>query len=424
VAPKTFPRTWAAALIALVVLVAGCGDSAPPEDQRAIHGERLTVYASAPLHGPDAAAGRAILQAQRLALAQDGGRVGRYAVRLVTLDAARPFTAGADPAKVSENARRAASDARAVAYLGEVRVGASAISIPILNEAGMLQVSPLDTALGLTTRSAAITGSPERYYPNAARVGRTFARLVSSDDAQAEALAAYMARERVRRLVVLTDDDAAGLALAGAMRAAARPYGIVTLPAEPVDPHAKEHRDLVAAVVDYAPDAVLYAGGRRDVAARVWRELARADASLKLFAPSELGDAAFARRLGAWGGTAYATQPLLPLDVDRGAAQGFARAYLAAYGEAPPAEALYGFESMRAVLAAIRRAERTADEREVSRRDVVRAFFAAGAHDGVLGTYRIDVHGDTSLWRWGAFRLEDGASRFVAPLARGVVVGG
>lgn len=403
-------------LVVLAALVGGCGSDTPPEDERPIAGSQLAVYASAPLHGPSGEAGKAILRAQRLALAHDGGRVGRYRIRLVTLDAARPFTGGSDPVKVSLNARRAARDPRAVAYLGEVRSGASAISIPILNEAGMLAVSPLDSALGLTTHTAAITGSPVRYYPNAERVGRTFARLVPSDDAQAEALLAYMQREDVKRIALLTDEDPPGLALADAVRAVARAHGVTVAVVESVDAHAQQHPELVEAVLARRLDAVLYAGGKPDVAVRVWRELASADPQLKLFAPSALADPSFAARVAAVGGGTYVTRPLLPLGAYPPTARRFARSFAAAHGEAPPPEALYGYESMRSVLGAIRAAERGVGDGSISRSDVVRAFFDAGRRDGVLGAYRIDARGDTSLQHWGAFRLDGGRLRFESDL--------
>ncbi len=417
--PETFPvpraparAAWAATVPLLCTLVAllagGCESDALPQSERPIAGSRLAIYASAPLHGPDREAGEAIFRAQRLALAQDGGRVGRYQVRLVTLDAARPFTGGADPAKVSLNARRAARDPHAVAYLGEVRTGASAVSIPILNEAGMLQVSPLDTALGLTTHTMAITGSPVRYYPNAKRAGRTFARLVPSDGVQADALLAFMQQEGLRRAALLTDEDAPGQALAAAVRDAVRDHGVTIVASEQVDAHAEEHRELVADVLARRPDAVLYAGAMRDVAARIWRELARADSDLKLFAPNALASPSFAVWAGAAGAGAYAARPLLPLGAYQPAARPFARAFADRYGARPTPAALYGYESMRVTLAAIRSAERASGDGRIARDDVVGAFFEGGRHDGVLGPYRIDGHGDTSLRRYALYRVGAG----------------
>ena len=55
-----------------------------------------------------------------------------------------------DAGATSANARKVAGDENAIALIGEFNSGASAISIPITNEAGVLQVSPSNTALELT----------------------------------------------------------------------------------------------------------------------------------------------------------------------------------------------------------------------------------------------------------------------------------
>jgi branched-chain amino acid transport system substrate-binding protein len=412
-------RPWPLNLLvsALALAFAACGGVGAAEEQP-VPGTQLVVYASAPLEGPDGAAGLDVTRAQRLALEQHGGRIGRYRVRLVALRAMRPQSEDAaprqlsDPRRVSENARRAARDPRAIAYIGELRTGASAISIPILNASGMLGVSPLDTALGLTTRSAAITGSPERYYPNVEHAGRTFARLVSSDRVQAAVQLRAMADAGVRRLVVLTDEDAPGLALASAIRAAARTYGIAIAAVETVDWHEQEHRELTTRVLAARPDAVLYAGGVRDAAVRVWRELALAGPRLRLYAPSALADAVFVASLGPAERSTYVTRPLLTLEAYPPAAQRFAGAFAERYGTRPLPEALFGYESMRVVLAAIERAERDAGGAPLVRGDVVRAFFAGGKRRGVLGSYWIDANGDTTLRRWGLYQVLDGRLRF------------
>ena len=156
---------------------------------------------------------------------------------------------------------------------------------------------------------------------------------------------------------------------------------------------------------------MLYAGGMRDVAARVWRDLASADPTLKLFAPSALADASFAALVGSAGVETYATRPLLPLGAYPPSARRFARRFTERYGDPPLPEALYGYEAMRAALAAIRSAERIAGG-ALSRRDVVQALFDQGRRESVLGPYRIDAHGDTSLREWGGYRLTDDRLQF------------
>jgi hypothetical protein len=46
------------------------------------------------------------------------------------------------------------------------------------------------------------------------------------------------------------------------------------------------------------------------------------------------------------------------------------------------------------------------------RGDVIRAFFTPQRRTGVLGGYRIDGRGDTSLRRWGLYRVVEGRLRW------------
>jgi branched-chain amino acid transport system substrate-binding protein len=414
-----FGRTSVRLALALLLgafALSGCGDGDGEPEPR-LHGTQLTIWSSLPQRGPLGEVAADMLAAERLALAQAGGRVGRYRVRLVALDASTPDAGRSDPAQISQNARRAASSLRTVAYVGELATGTSAISIPLLNAAGILQVSPLDTAMALTTRSLAVAGSPERYYPKLQETGRTFARVAPSDRSQADALLTLMRRDGVRRLAILTDEDPSGRALATRVRATARAAGVAVVAREEIDVHVPRHEDAIARVREAGADAALDATGARPAAARLWRELHAADPALRLYAPAGLADPAFVAGLGAAATVAHVTRPVLPEGDDTPAAWHFARAFARRYGHAPAPEARYGYEVMRGVLAAIRRAESERTDGLVTRRDVVRAYFRTAPRDGVLGAYAIDAAGDTSLDGWGAYRVVGGSLRFAGTLS-------
>jgi branched-chain amino acid transport system substrate-binding protein len=405
------------ALLACTIVLGGCGGGAGQPDPP-LRASALAIYSSLPERGPLHIVADDVLEAERLALAQDGGRVGRYHVRLFALDASTPGAGRSDPSQISQNARRAARNPRTVAYLGELATGTSAISIPLLNEAGILQVSPLDSALALTTRSLAVAGSPERFYPKLKDVGRTFARVVPSDRSQADALLTAMRQAGVRRLAILTDEDPSGRALATNLRAKARAAGIAVVSREEIDVRTRQHEDAIARVLEAQPDAAFDATGARPGAARLWRELMAADPRLQLYAPASLADPSFVAGLPPIAAAAaHVTRPVLELRSSGGAAaQRFARAFAARYGYVPSQEARYGYEAMRSVLAAIRRAQRDASDGVVTRGAVVRAYFGTAVHGGVLGSYAIDAAGDTSLRRWGAFRVVGGELRFAGAL--------
>src|SRR5947209_1499640 len=109
----------AGACVVLAAAAAGCATTAASTTATTT-GNTLTVYASRPPGGGGQVA-QDVLDAERLALSQAGGKAGKYSVRLVTLDGA----------KISDNARRAIEDAGAIAYLGEIVPGSSADSIGI-----------------------------------------------------------------------------------------------------------------------------------------------------------------------------------------------------------------------------------------------------------------------------------------------------
>src|SRR5205823_8198035 len=108
------------------------------------------------------------------------------------------------------NARRAASDERTIACIGEFNSGATALSLPILNEAGILQVSPSNTYPGLTRREGAARGEPDKYYPTGRR---TYGRVSPADHMEAAAMVRYLQLLRVRRAFLVDDGDLYGSAM-------------------------------------------------------------------------------------------------------------------------------------------------------------------------------------------------------------------
>lgn len=403
-------------LAAAAVALAGCGGSGDAAETATVAGSTLTIYTSMPFEGPDSAAARDVLRGEQMALREAGGRIGRYRVELVPLDAATEKENRWDPAQISENARRATKDDSAIGYIGEFHSGSSAISIPLLNEVGLLEISPTDSAEALTLRTLAVPDSPAKYYPKARELGRTFGRVVGNDRGQAAAQIAYMREEGVRRLFQVTDEDPSGAGFLMAMRPLLRAAGIAVVGREDVDPHQPDPRDLVEKVERAHPDAVFYGGDAHEAVVRLWQDLSVADPGLKLFVPGAIADPSFIEQVGPAAGSTYVTRPLLGLRAYPPPARRFAARFEQAHGAAPLPEALYGYEAMKALLAAAGEAEEAAGDGPLERSAVRDAFFGLRRDGTVLGDYEILPSGDTSLQQFGAFRVEDGRLRFVAQL--------
>ena len=396
-----------AALAATATIVAGCGGVGVSGASEAT-GNQLAVYSSLPLQGPAAASSAEIVDGERLALAQAGGHVGKFKVGYVSLDDANPQSGKLDPEATSTNAKTAAQDTSTIAYLGELGSAATAVSLPLINAAGILQVSPSSPYVGLTSSLDAGQDEPERFYPSGKR---SFGRLQPGDPGQADAQLQLMQALGVRKLYVLDDQDPFALPLAEIVSAEAQRTGIALAAHDSIlttAPTPAAYAGEAEKIARAKPDAVFFAGGVQTGTAALWRALHRADPKLLLLGTSALEEPAFTGALGAAGSQTYLTTPILPLADYPPAAARVLADYRRRFGGRPGSYALYGYEAMSVVLDAIRRAADRGNDRQT----VTDRFFQTKDRRSVLGTYSVLASGETTLSRYGVDRVSDGRAVF------------
>ncbi len=272
--------TWGA--LTLAALLCGCGGGDGPTR---IEGSTATVYTSVPHHGVSAAVARAVVTGERRALADAGGSAGGLRIRLREL----PTTEDGrdhpwDPALVSTNAHRAADDPSAIAYLGELDYGASAVSLPITNEAGLLQVSPGDGLTSLTQRPPGRPrAGPERYYPSDER---SFVRVGPSDLDEAEWIVDRIRASGALRLATVFDREIYGRELAGQIATLARRAGIEPVASEEFRGEPDELPEIARELAEARPDAVIYLGVANPGTGRLLSEIDAVLPAVPLFASS------------------------------------------------------------------------------------------------------------------------------------------
>jgi len=388
------------AALAAAAALTGCGSTASTR----ITSNSLTVYTSLPLRGERAAQSLAILRGEKLALQESGGRIGGLKVGLVALNDADPKTGTWEPGIAAANARQAARNPTTIAYVGESDSGGTAVSLPITNETGVLQVSPLSSLTGLTRESD--KGEPDKYYPSARR---TFARLVPDGATEARALVEWLGDEEVKTIAVATDGRQEGLGMLLDLRNALRGTAIQLLEVVRVEPDAKSFegpvRDLTQKVT---PNAVVYLGSAPETAGLLLRAVHAAAPLLPLYATGGVAFPGFAKALGGAGRVVGLTSPIVAPDASLAAVKRFESSYRGAFGVAPPAEAAYGYEAMRSVLQAVRDAGSEGNDRSA----IIDAFMAPKRANTVLGDYSIDRFGDTSTHAIGAYSVTGGHIRY------------
>jgi branched-chain amino acid transport system substrate-binding protein len=362
----------------------------------------LTIYSSLPLQGDSRPQSVSVVDGEKLALEKVGGKVGKFTIKYVSLDDATAAAGKWDPGATSADARKAAQDKSTIAYLGEFNSGASAISIPILNEANILQISPSNTAVGLTRAQGADKGEPDKYYPSGKR---TYGRVVPADHIQAAAQVTYQKDNGCTKTYVLNDKEVYGKGLADQVVTIGKAQGLTILANDGIDPKAANYRAVAGTIKSKGADCIFYGGITQNNAVQLWKDLHAAMPTAKLFGPDGVAESAFSEKIGSSAEkVTYVTNPTLDPKLYPQSGQDFFKEYKAKYGADPEPYAIYGYEAMSVALQAIQNAGDKGNDRQA----VIDAFFKIKDRQSVLGTYSIDENGDTTLSDYGGNRIEGG----------------
>jgi branched-chain amino acid transport system substrate-binding protein len=373
-------------------------------------GNQLTIYSSLPLQGVSGSISQQIVNGEKLALAQAGGRVGLFRISYYSLDDSNPTTGQWNPGVTATDARTAAQDTSTIAYLGDYNSAASAVSLPLINAAGILQVSPASPYVGLTSSLDAGQDEPDRFYPTGRR---SFGRLEPGDPVQAAAQVKLMRTLGVRRLYVLDNRYAFEIPLAQSVAGDAERGGITVAGHDSLDTAAGTiFTGEVSKVVESGAQAVFFAGGTGPGTVALWRQLHSANPHLLLLGASTMVNAHFTSQIGPAAASTFLTTPMLASRLYPPSAARVLSDYRARFGGEPGPYVLYGYEAMSVVLRAIREAGSHGNDRQT----VIDRFFAIRDRDSVLGRYSIKPDGETTLSRYGVDRVAGGSPVFYRAL--------
>jgi branched-chain amino acid transport system substrate-binding protein len=357
-----------------------------------------------------------------LALSQAGGKAGNFTVKYQSLDDSTAAAGKWDPGQTAANARKAAEDSKAVYYIGEFNSGASEVSVPITNAAGLAQVSPANTYVGLTTNlPGSAPGEPQKYYPSGTR---NYLRIVPIDSIQAAADLIAMKQEGCTRIAVANDKEAYGAGLATLLGLEKGFYGMTITSNTGIDPTAPNFRSYAATVKGQGADCFFFAGIVSNGAVQITKDVNAALPNAKIFGGDGVCTSSYTQAKS--GGVPASIDPNLFCTVatqDLVAYPGgraFLAAYKAKYGSAnPDPYAIYGYEVMKLGLDTIASQGANGDNKA----DVLKALFATKSRSSVLGTYGFDKNGDTTLKSYGFYKVgADGLPVFVKTITPTKVV--
>src|SRR5262249_33145485 len=127
----------------------------------------IKIVSSLPRTGSSKGQSDTVVNAINQRLEQDKSQAcnGQFTIKYDDMDDATAAAGKWDPTQEANNANKAAADQDVMVYIGTFNSGAAKVSIPILNQAGLVMISPSNTYPGLTKPGKGESGEPEKYYP-------------------------------------------------------------------------------------------------------------------------------------------------------------------------------------------------------------------------------------------------------------------
>src|SRR5215469_6540470 len=378
-------RTTAIAAFAAIALAAvGCSSSSSggstSSTPAAGGGKTVDIYSSLPMQGASSAQTIPLVNGIKLALAQAGNKAGQWTVNYQVLDDSTAAAGKWDPGQTAANARKVASDSKAVFYIGEFNSGASKISIPILNQAGIPQVSPANTYVGLTTSlPGSAPGEPQQYYPTGKR---TYLRIVPIDSIQAAAGLIAMKNAGCTKVAVANDKEAYGAGLATLLELEKHFYGVTITSNTGIDPTAPNFRSYASTVQGQGANCFYFAGIVSNGAIQITKDVHSAIPTAKIFGGDGVCTGSYTA--ASQGGVPAAIDPLIQCTV---ATQN--------------PSAIYGYAVMQLALNTIK----SLGAQGNSKSAVLAALFADKSVQSVLGTFGFNANGDTTLKSYGLYKV-------------------
>ena len=221
------------------------------------HSNTIKIVSSLPRTGSAKQQTDTIVNGIKMALDEVGAKVGDFTIEYLDLDdataSAGQWTAEAETA----NADQAVKDNDVMVYIGTYNSGAAKISMPILNRAQLLMVSPANTWPGLTKPGSGDPSEPDVYRPT----GKiTYVRVVPADDLQGSLAAEWANDMKLKKVYILDDNEVYGRGIANLFEERAGEIGLTVLGHESIDAKSQEFKSLMISIKAKNPDLIYFGG--------------------------------------------------------------------------------------------------------------------------------------------------------------------
>ena len=363
------------AVLGLAVMSPGSGGLQPVN---AAAGKVVKIGVDLPMSGGEAPNGAPTNNGILLAIDEANKAGGMYQFEEVLKDDA--VNGVHDPAQGAKNAQELIADPAVVGMVGNFNSNVGKASIPITNDAGLVQISPSQTNPTLTKGpdAAALRKKANNYF-----------RVCTTDDLQGPVAADYTFKFlKARKIAILDDQETYGKGIADEFEKEFKKLGGTVVSHDGIPKGTQDFHAILTAIKAKNPDALFFGGVTTTGGGLVRKQMA--DVGLKLpyvggdgIVEDEFLKVAGDSAEGSYGTVASVNAEKLP------DAQGFIKAYKAKYNSDTGAYSANAYVAAKIIIDAVKAVGPD--------RAKVRAWVAnLKNYKSIIGTFAFDKNGDTT----------------------------
>lgn len=372
----------------------------------------VKIVSSLPMTGSALGQTQTIVNGIKQALLEVNSTVceGKVKIGFETYDDATAAAGKWEPAQVTSNANKAVADKSVVGVVGHFNSGAAKLSIPILNQADLVMVSPANTYPGLTKPGKGEAKEPDIYYPNGKR---NYARVVPADDLQGKVAANWAKEMKLTKVYILDDQELYGKGIADIFEATGKEIGLEILGREGIDAKATDYKALMTKIKDLGPSLIYFGGITQNNGGQLikdMRNVGMTSEQVKFMGPDGTFEQALIDAAGKDAEGVYATFGGVPPKELTGTGKTWYENYKSKFNTEPEPYAAYGYEAGKAIIGAIGKVCKN------DRAAIRDAVMATKDFQGLLGTWSFDENGDTTITTMSGNVVKDGKWTFVSVL--------
>ncbi len=311
------------------------------------------------------------------------------------------------PQQGASNTKTFISDANVLAMVGPFNSNVARAEIPLTNEAGLVQISPSNTADNLTKGPDA--ASLRRSNPDT----NTYFRVCAIDSRQGLAAAQSARKLGFQKTYILDDNETYGLGLANVFETDFKQLGGTVLGHDHITKNQQDFKALLTKIAANHPDVVFFGGTSSNGGGEIRKQMFDAGLSKVAYLGGDgISDQQFIKDAGVTADGSYYTLAA-PNTQKLPSAQQFVKDYQKRWNSQVGPYSASAYAGTQIIIAAIVKAIKDNHNKMPTRAQVLKNVAATKNFDSPLGPIGFDKDGDSTSPVISFWTVKNGQQAFV-----------